>query len=1050
MLPDQDSDDRFEDAIESHRIEPGRGLPRDIAYAQRVLNRVWRFEKGLAERLASPLLAAVGRAGAGKTHLAASLSGPADSARGVLLLGLDFGAQIADDDLARFSRLCQSRDELLEAMEAVGVREGRRVPLVIDGLNEADEPAKWRAPLARLAARLSALRHVVGIVTVRPRFVELTLPEGTPIKEIPGLVGVEEEAVERYFTYYKIKADHRALHWWRPSDALLLSIFCRTVNPERVATVGVADLPDSLHEVFDSYLGGVFGRIGAVMEIDQADVRSATLQLAYLSLETGARGLDRAEASRALGDEERAPHRKALRFHLENEEIISREATDTGEEVLWSYDLLAGHLIASSILERHADRHEIGEPDLSSAIAAHPLVEDIVAGLSGLLVKENIELAGLLGDRAELLGEAALASVRLGGPEIGGAGLEALARLFTERPTEVLEAISSVTLRSDHPMNGRFLDTLLSGMAVWERDLVWTEWIRGRVETVAPQLSELGRAVREGREEVDMEGALSWLSWLLTTTDKRLRDEATYVLYEVGRAAPELLHARCIQMLDVNDSFVAEGLLAAAYGASMAAQTPGSSAAEATIAFAGELRARIIGSDASQPTTNWLIREYAYRTTQLAAWLSGGLFEAATDKVQPPLPAPQGPIERFERDSEGWSAMDGAFRMDFSNYTIGHLFHDRANYQDDHELFIEVTGEIRARVAALGWSEERFGEIDRSIGAREVTRGQDPQKVERYGKKYSWIAYFEAAGRLSDDCRLEAALGETGRLSDMPIDPSFPTGAASLPFELEPWVSRAGEDRDWILAGEVQIPDQLLQTDAFGEDERWIGVDGFLLHQPGDTERKVFCFLRGILALEGWESVEEKIAADGVDNDLVPRSPSDYYCFAGEAPWSPTFDAFNTDADGGARPDVTRLGRHFEEGPEVELLGVDFSWESYHSVLNEVEVGTFPGKEFARSAGLRRRPDHSEFETEDGRLGAVSVRVSQDGWRGHLLYVREDLLKTYVTARGGDWGWVVWGEREMFPAEWSSEPPDWLAEVRSSGQDRFHRVTSLAQLEGTP
>src|SRR6185312_4066023 len=416
MLPDQDADDRLEDAIESERIEPGRGLPRDITHAQRILNGVWRFEKGLAERLATPLLGAVGRAGAGKTHLAASISGPADSARGVLLLGLDFGAEIADDDLGRFSRLSQHRDELLEAMEAVGVREGRRVPLVIDGLNEADEPTKWKAPLARLAAKLSTLPHVVGIVTVRPRFVELTLPDGTQTREIPGLLGVEEEAVERYFAYYKIEADHRALHWWRPSDALLLSIFCRTVNPERVATVSAADLPGSLHEVFDAHLEGVFRRIAVVMEIDEADVRRATLQLAYLSLEAGTRGLERAEVSRALGDEERAPHRKSLRFQLENEEIISREVTDAGaEEVFWAYDLLAGHLIASSILERHDDRREIGGPDLSSTIAAHPLVEDVVAGLSGMLANEDIELVGLMGGHADLLGDAALASVRLGG-----------------------------------------------------------------------------------------------------------------------------------------------------------------------------------------------------------------------------------------------------------------------------------------------------------------------------------------------------------------------------------------------------------------------------------------------------------------------------------------------------------------------------------------------------------------------------------------------------------------------------------------------------------
>jgi hypothetical protein len=1045
-IPDEERRDELQEAIDQHRYERGNGLPRDIAHADRVLAQIWRVQERLAERLATPLIAALGRAGAGKTHLAAHLSGPAESARGVLVLGLDFGVGVDDDDVARFSRIAETRDELLEAMEAVGIREGRRVPLVIDGLNEADEPAKLKAPLARLATKIATLPHVVGVVTARPKYRDLALPDEIVVEEIPGLEGVEQEAIERYFAYYKIEADHEAISWWRPSDPLLLSIFCRTVNADRETVVTAEQLPSSLHEVFDAYLADVFGRIAAVMGTEEEEIRRLTLELAFRFFSEGSRNIERSEASQTLGDGERAPHKESLRFQLENEEIISRDVVDGMEQVQWSYDLLAGHLIATAILERHPDREEIAGEDIATKLSEHPLAEDIIAGLGGLLAREGTELVEVLAGQEELVAEAALASARLSGSELGEASAQELSRVFVDRPSEVLEAISTLTLEAEHPLNGRFLDTLLSGMEVWERDLVWTEWVRQRSETVGPQLSELARGLREGRGDIDKEAALSWLTWLLTSTDKRLRDEVIYALYQLGRAAPELLFARVLEMLDVNDPWVAEGLLAAGYGASMAAQDPASDSSDAVVAFAADLADRLLAEDATQPTFHWLIREYAYRINQLAAWLSGGSFEAPTDAVQPPLPQPDVAIERFERGGEGWEAVESAFRMDFSNYTIGHLVEGRSNYEDDHERFLEVTGDIRARVAELGWTAERFGEIDRMIGERDINRGNDPEKLERYGKKYSWVGYFEVAGRLSDNGELGAASDDGGRLSDVPIDPSFPTDAAPLPFELEAWVSEEGEDEEWVRSGRIEIPDELLRTEALGEGEQWVAIDGYLRHQPQGTDRKVFCFIRGILALEGWDTVEAQIAEHGVDNDLVPRNAGDHYCFAGEAPWSPTFDSFYTDADGTAKPNVTNLGSFHEEGPEVELLGVDFEWESYHSALNNAEIGTLPSKHFSFFAGLRKRPERAEYADREDKTGAISVRVSQENWNGHLLYVRQDLLEAYLAERGGEWGWIAWGEREMFSSERRSEPPEWLGEVRRAGDDRFYRVTTLAEL----
>jgi hypothetical protein len=528
-----------------------------------------------------------------------------------------------------------------------------------------------------------------------------------------------------------------------------------------------------------------------------------------------------------------------------------------------------------------------------------------------------------------------------------------------------------------------------------------------------------------------------------------LRDTVIKALYRLGQTEPDLLFSHAIKQLDTNDPSIPEGLLAAAYGVAMASQEPDAPAREALIKFAAELQAHLLGPDADKPTWHWLIREYAYRTTQLAAWISGGAFEAPTDAAQPPLPAPAGPAQFFRPGSGRWRSVDHAFHMDFANYTIGHLVEHRANYDDQHPRFQRITGEIRARVAELGWTVARFEEIDRSIAEGSYGRMNDPEKVERYGKKYSWAGFYEAAGRLSDrgELRDREPSSAGWRISDMPIDPSFPETIPMPPPDVAEWVPKGGSDEKWARKHAIELPDSLLRTET-SDGQGWIAVDGYLRRAPEDSQRKVFCFIRGLLALEGWPSVETYLRRRKIEPELVPENAAEYYCFAGEAPWSPTFDSWATNSDGSNAAERRRIGWRYEDGPEIELLGVDFNWESYHSVLNDANVGTLPSKSFCRSASLVKVAGLPEFVDAEGKAAARSVALDENGWRGNVLWVREDLLAAYCKEQGGDWGWILWGAREVHPPEPAalSEPPAWMIEVRQKGFDRFNRVTSLEQL----
>jgi len=530
----------------------------------------------------------------------------------------------------------------------------------------------------------------------------------------------------------------------------------------------------------------------------------------------------------------------------------------------------------------------------------------------------------------------------------------------------------------------------------------------------------------------------------LTTTSKRLRDMTINALYELGRRDPRRLFSRAIEMLSLNDPSVPEGLLAASYGVAMSMQVSGAEEQNTVIAFAAELDRRLLGDGASQPTCHWLIREYAYRTTQLASWLSKQAFPARADAAQPPFPEPPDQPVALSPGGETWAAVHGAFRMDFSNYSIGSLVEGRTPYEDEHPRFLQVTGEIRARVADLGWTAERFLEIDREIG-RWSSGGDAPGTTERYGKKYGWVGFFEAAGRLSD--RRELPVTEhphlSWRLSDIRIDPSFPRTIDADPPQLGEWVPLDGEDKIWLQHGHIDLPDNLLRYEENGTS--WLVVDGYLDRKPPGSRRRAFCAIRGLIALDGWMTVASYLTENGLGPEVIPPNSGGYYYFAGEAPWSPTFDSHATDEKGRNEPEVRLLGRT-EDGPRIELIAIDFSWESYHSVMNDAQIGSLPSKAFSQFAGLRKLADRAEFVDSEGQVAARSMAIRDSGWSGQILCIRQDLVEAYSIERGGEWGWGIWGERELLLPSHASPPPDWLSNAQRQGEGRLGRIVSLSEI----
>ena len=109
-----------------------------------------------------------------------------------------------------------------------------------------------------------------------------------------------------------------------------------------------------------------------------------------------------------------------------------------------------------------------------------------------------------------------------------------------------------------------------------------------------------------------------WVAWLLTSTIRPLRDQATSAPVLVRASYARSSFDLTLDSLAINDVYVPERLLAASYGVAMAHQLPQPDFAHALSFYLTGLRDRLIGADASTPTNHWLARLYVEGTANLA------------------------------------------------------------------------------------------------------------------------------------------------------------------------------------------------------------------------------------------------------------------------------------------------------------------------------------------------------------------------------------------------------------------------------------------------
>lgn len=1054
----------------------------------------------------------LGEWGTGKTHFLCDYAIQAieDGTLTLVVLANALRTDIPPlDAIAEITGLAANGSELMSLLNAKADETGRRALIMVDAVNESDRDA-WRRALPRLVRDVASVGNIGLVVSCRTPFDSSVVADAVRKRMVvlrhPGFEEQEFDAQLEFFRYYDLPALHVPLLTSEFSRPLFLRLMCEGIKDlgRRSQKSHLRDLASgqkSMTYVLERFVKEVGEEVEKAHKISKlscwhimkGDPRNGRAGLAGILASERREWLSRDEVLSEVRARTATtvPEAAAILDSMKTTGLLiehSRYQDGSYVDVLvLPYQRFSDHLVARHLLDAHLDTsstarlrrcfykdqrlgavfvvdrwgREFAEPGIASALMIEfpervrriAELENASTELLVYLPKERRLVHPVVDVFLEGLYWRPTASF---GPETKWMVEFLLARSEQELRSRVYEVIVGLGVRDGHPLGSSWLIGRLAEMSMPERDIEWSEFVR----TAHPDSNVrrlLAWAEREDHRKVDelvTAQAVQMTALLLTTTDRLIRDRATRALVLMGEAHPRRLFVEVAGLLLFGDPYVSERVLAACYGVCMRVwATEGRKAAfsDDLAHLAVVLLEQVLRPGSPYSTWHALARGYAIGVLQILLKLRPRALSASDRSLLVPSPghavSPFRPVSRIrKRDVED---AEHALHMDFGNYTIGRLVDDRRNYDFKHKEYTGVRKQIADRMRRLGYSTAHFNDVDKII-VRYLEYRRDGNRVDRYGKKYSWIAFYEMYGLRRAEGKFNNEYFHEPRPSDCDIDPSFPEDIpswrpphgdvfAASPTDLPGWIA-TGQDPDY--ASILRLP----EVDSVLGD--WVLLDAAIHEGSGDGREtrgwvtSVFVPPRSIDHLRKEVDSGRELGDRG-----FPDAGADYYTYHGEVPWSGNYGSDVRTERGRPKRLNDRAFDYFDSGwrrgVPVEGSCRRWSWEVHHSQLNQVGGVVFPAPPIAAALNLRVARGSSDMLDEKGRLATIFRRLDGPGFGSYFLYMRRDLIEQYAAARRFTLVQAVVGERNVSYKAMERRIPDSLHELFQSGVHVSSQVVGL-------
>lgn len=633
------------------------------------------------------LMVMTGPAGCGKTHLLCDVATNRinEGRPTVLLMGQRF---IGSGDpwmqaLQQLDLATVSVEEVIGALESAAQVADCRLLLLVDAINEGNGRAIWPSNIASFVTQVVRSPWVGVVFSVRSSYEKPLVPAEVLNQAYRvvhrGFTGLEYDATKSFFIHYGLELPSTPLLAPEFRNPLFLKTLCKGLKLTKQRR-----LPRGFHGItaaFNLYLDGVNEVLAVNLDYNprQNLVRKALEAFAQATASSDERWLTLTDATTVV--DKLLPgrsHTQSLYHGLVAEGILTEEASrwskDEHEEVVnISYERLADHLLTNILLDQHLDSanpassFEAGKP-LTALYDLHSRFHEGTVEALFIQVPERTgrELSELAPDVVtDWHGRAFRQSIIWRKTTAFSTATRQALRDFdtTDGETQqTLEVILTVASLPEHPFNAEFLDRRLREDSMSKRDAWWSIGLhymwdtQSAVDRLVDWSSGVTATMNLDSQSVDL--CAITLAWLLTTSNRFLRDRATKGLANLLTGRLEAATKLIERFADVDDLYVAERVYAAAYGATMRSHDRAEVGQLAVSVYA------LVFAHQSPPV-HILLRDYARGIIERALYLKAelaidvNLIRPPYRSAWPAIPTEEAIEELFPDSPASWKDDDG-------------------------------------------------------------------------------------------------------------------------------------------------------------------------------------------------------------------------------------------------------------------------------------------------------------------------------------------------------------------------------------------------------
>ena len=684
---------KAENPSPSHRFNPYSEAGYQLRALVRVLWNAFDTLWSLDQVVNSDLVIVTGEAGSGKTHFLCDIAKRrlAGGAPTVILMGQQFTTRdlpwMQGRDQLDLGDL--SLEEFVCALEAAAQAADCRALLVVDAINEGEGHAIWRPHLAAFLAHLRDSPWIGVVLSVRTPHTEYVVPD--EVRESAyevvhrGFADDTYAAVERFCEFYGL--DFPATPLLRPEfdNPLFLKTLCEGLQHSEMRRIPVG--AEGIDAVFNRYVGKVEADLAKRLDFDPQDqvVSRALDAVAMEIVEQGTRWLPKKRVQELVNPlapasgYSRTLYRSLIETGLLMELPNSRRGNDW--IVYFGYEWFADYRIANCLIDQYGDARSLASAivggDSSSGIAEWTPWSSLLDAF-GVLMPERlgVELPAVLADlgtgnsfRYAFLRGLPWRDPTKIGPSCLGLVEELLATAQLSDTLEEFDALVTCSMVPGHPLGSSFVDSWLRQLDMPDRDEVWSKYLFLAYGGGGPVDRLLDWAERQSRQSAALDdetaaASATVLAWFLTSSHRFVRDRATKCLVALLTDRIELMCELVRQFDDVDDLYVHERVMAAAYGVSMRSNDGQALAPLADLVY------RLVFAD-GEPPVHILLRDYARSVIERAEHL-GAEIAVDASLVEPPYRS-EWPHIPDDSEVESFNPRNDEWKSDLTDAELGQL-----------------------------------------------------------------------------------------------------------------------------------------------------------------------------------------------------------------------------------------------------------------------------------------------------------------------------------------------------------------------------------------